>query len=103
MPEAFADIEHYSVQRTAGTYAFHWILPDVMYRCRDRADFSVEGFKEVLRSLGTWVESHTWHKEEGDSMTKSTGMASMKDLSDEMRDMLPSLDLQGQLQGLPGE
>jgi hypothetical protein len=39
--------------------------------------------------------------EEGELITKSTGMASMKALSDEMRDMLPSLELHGQFQGLP--
>ncbi len=91
MPEAFAEIESYSVQRTAGTYAFHMILPDVVSRCRDRGDFSVAGFKSVLQHLGKWVSSQTWHldKEIGDPLTRSTGMSAIRNLADLMRDELP--------------
>ncbi|MDR7400422.1 MAG: DGQHR domain-containing protein [Armatimonadota bacterium] len=89
MPEAFADIENHSVQRTAGTYAFHMILPDVVYRCRERGDLSVEGFKAVLRHLDKWVQSETWHTKTGDPLTRSTGMSAIRELVDEMRDLLP--------------
>lgn len=95
MPDAFADIDNYSVQRTAGAYTFDMILPDVVYRCRDRGDFSVKTFKEILSSLNEWVESETWHKDRGDPVTQSTGMSAIRKLADKMRESLPKVDTPG--------
>jgi DGQHR domain-containing protein len=95
MPPAFTDIENHSIQRTAGTYAFHMILPDVLYRCREKGDFSVKGFKNVLSSLGQWVRAETWHVETGEPITRSTGMSSIRELADMMRQELPRLETPG--------
>jgi DGQHR domain-containing protein len=95
MPEAFEHIGDYSVQRTAGVYAFHMLLPDVIYRCLQRRDFSVGTFKEILGSLGRWVDSHTWHMEEGEGLTRSTGMSAIRVLADTMREMLPPVETPG--------
>ncbi len=97
MPEAFVEIESYSVQRTAGTYAFHMILPDVVSRCRELGDLSVAGFKGVLQHLGRWVSSQTWHldKDIGDPLTRSTGMSSIRTLAELMRAELPPIKVPG--------
>lgn len=95
MPEAFNDIAGYSVQRTTGTYAFNHIFPDVLYRCRDKGDFSVNGFKEVLSALGKWVDGSTWHLENGDPLTQSTGMKSIRHLIDLIRKDLPPVEMPG--------
>jgi DGQHR domain-containing protein len=96
MPEAFADIENHTIQRTAGTYAFNWILPDVVYRCLMANDFSTEGFRNVVGYLGKWVESETWHSDSDvDSLTRSTGMASIRQLADRLRRALPAVETPG--------
>jgi hypothetical protein len=95
MPEAFADIQSHSVQRTSGTYTFNLILPNVMELCNDRGDYSVKTFKEFLSSLGKWVESETWSTELGDVLTKSTGMSSLRALADKMLEQLPKVSLPG--------
>ena len=95
MPVAFGDIEHYSVQRTSGTYAFSGIVPDVLYRCLERRDFSVKTFKEVLSHLDTWVKDETWHMESGNPATKATNMSALRSLIDSMRQALPSLKMDG--------
>jgi DGQHR domain-containing protein len=95
MPQAFADIENHSVQRTGGAYAFHEILPDVLYRCRENGDFSVKGFKSVLSNLGRWVTDQTWHTEHGEPLTRSTGMSAIRALADMMRAELPPLETPG--------
>jgi DGQHR domain-containing protein len=95
MEEAFADVEQYSVQRTTGTYTFHLILPDVLYRCRERGDFSVETFKDILQHLGRWVNSGTWHLKDGDLSTFATGMKSIRQLAETMRAELPPFSMPG--------
>ncbi len=95
MPQAFAHIETYSAQRTAGVYAFHEILQDVIYRCREKGDFSVKGFKAILNSLGRWVTDQTWHMEDGDPLTRSTGMSAIREMADMMRAELPPLETPG--------
>jgi DGQHR domain-containing protein len=91
MPEAFNSIEEYTLQRTAGLYAFHMTLPDVLDRCRARNSFTVETMVDILKPLGPWVESGTWHREYGDPITRSTGMASIRVLAEEMRKGLAPL------------
>jgi DGQHR domain-containing protein len=93
MPEAFESIEEYTAQRTAGLYSFHLILPDVLDRCRERGSFTVGTMEETLKSLGVWVESGTWHREYGDPFTRSTGMASIRVLAEEMRKALLPLEV----------
>ena len=44
MPDAFADIAHYSVQRPIGVYVFHELLPDIAEYCRMNADWSQKSF-----------------------------------------------------------
>jgi DGQHR domain-containing protein len=96
MPEAFADIENYSVQRTAGVYAFHLILPDVLYRCLRRNDFSTKTFADIIGHLGKWAQSGTWSThEDGDSATRSTGMGAIRELADTMRAALPPVETPG--------
>jgi len=73
MPEAFADIEHYSVQRPVGVYSFHEIFVDVLDTCRMKSDFSAAHMKELLSRLGEWVESGTWHREHGEDIIKGSG------------------------------
>lgn len=95
MPEAVADIEHHSLQRTVGTYVFHLILPDVIYRARDKADFSQESFEEILSGLGEWVTSQQWHTEDGDPITRATGMSSIRELAEILREKLPPVATPG--------
>jgi DGQHR domain-containing protein len=95
MPDAFADISSYTVQRTAGCYAFHYILADVVHRCREHGDFSVDTFKKVLSYLGEWVKAPTWHSEQGHILTRSTGMRAIRELADTMRRELPPLTTPG--------
>lgn len=73
MPEAFADIAHYSVQRPIGVYAFHELLPEVMDACRMENDYSQASFKTKLQRLAEWVESSTWHRETGADIVKGSG------------------------------
>jgi DGQHR domain-containing protein len=73
MPEAFADIAHYSVQRPIGVYAFHELLPEVMDACRMEGDWSLTSFKNKLQRLAEWVESSTWHRENGVDIVKGSG------------------------------
>jgi len=86
MPEAFADIAHYSVQRPVGVYAFHELLPDVMDACRMEADWSARSFREKLERLGEWVQSPTWHRETGADIIKGSGnRAAIKVVVERMR------------------
>lgn len=86
MPEAFADIEHYSVQRPAGVYAFHELLPEVMDACRMENDWSPKSFREKLERLEKWVESETWHREYGEDIVKGSGnRAAIKVVVERMR------------------
>jgi len=73
MPEAFADIAHYSVQRPIGVYAFHEILPEIMDACRMEDDWSPKSFKEKLGRLEEWVQSETWHRETGQDIVRGSG------------------------------
>ncbi len=97
MPEAFADIANYSVQRTAGAYAWHQVFPDVIYRVRERGDFSVKGFKAVFESMDNpkWVDSKTWDVKEGDPVTLDTGMGGIRRLAEEIRHALPPMETPG--------
>lgn len=94
MPEAFSNIEGHSVQRTAGVYAFHLLLPDVLDRCRERGSYSIDTMVSILKPLGIWVESRTWHREDGDPLTKSTGMATIRVLTENMRNELQPLNIE---------
>lgn len=73
MPEAFDDIAHYSIQRPIGVYAFHELLPEIMDACRMEDDWSPRSFKEKLSRLEEWVESSTWHRENGADIVKGSG------------------------------
>jgi DGQHR domain-containing protein len=65
MPEAFADIEHYAVQRPIGVYSFNEILADILDICRMSSDYSPAHMKRLLSRLGEWVDSDTWDRREG--------------------------------------
>lgn len=96
MPEAFDDIETHSIQRTSGTYSFNMILPEVMELCSQKQDYSVEALKGFLQNLGQWVDSTTWRTDdEGNLLTKSTGMSSLRALADKFVDALPKAALPG--------
>jgi DGQHR domain-containing protein len=73
MPEAFADIAHYSVQRPIGVYAFHELLPEVQDACRMTNDWSPSSFRDKLHRLDEWVESRTWHRETGEDIIMGSG------------------------------
>jgi hypothetical protein len=49
---------------------------------------------KILEPLGQWVTSGTWHREFGDPITRSTGMASIRVLAEELRKELPPLQIQ---------
>jgi DGQHR domain-containing protein len=86
MPEAFIDIEHYSVQRPAGVYAFHELLPEVMDALRMGGDWSTQSYRELLERLGPWVQSSTWHRETGEDIIKGSGnRAAIKVVVERMR------------------
>jgi DGQHR domain-containing protein len=73
MPEAFADVPHYSVQRPIGVYAFHELLPEVLDACRMDNDYSAHSFKDKLSRLEEWVESATWHRDTGADIIRGSG------------------------------
>lgn len=86
MPEAFADIAPYSVQRPVGVYAFHELLPEVMDACRMENDWSAKSFRSKLERLDEWVESATWHRETGEDIIKGSGnRAAIKVVVERMR------------------
>ena len=72
MPDAFADIAHYSVQRPIGVYVFHEPLPDIAEYCRMNADWSQKSFTEQLSRLQEWVEADG-HGSPAPGRTRSPG------------------------------
>lgn len=92
MPEAVASIQDHSLQRTAGVYSFHAILPDVLDRCRQRDNWSQAAMHELLTSLGEWGDGTTWHLVNGDPVTRSGGRLALKHITTEMRRRLPGLE-----------
>ncbi len=42
-----------------------------------------------------WVDSKTWHSKDGDPATRSTGMASIRMLAEEIRHSLPPMETPG--------
>ena len=86
MPEAFADIAHYSVQRPVGVYAFHELLPEIMDACRMENDWSKEFIREKLELLEDWVTSAQWNRETGADIIKGSGnRAAIKVVVERMR------------------
>jgi len=86
MPEAFADIAHYSVQRPVGVYAFHELLPEIIDVCRMEGDWSKEFVKAKLGLLEDWVSSAQWHRETGADIIKGSGnRAAIRVVVDRMR------------------
>lgn len=86
MPEAFADISKYNVQRPIGVYAFHELLPEIMDACRTEQDWSVESFTTQLKRLAEWVDSLTWHRVDGEDIVKGGGnRAAIRHVVERMR------------------
>jgi len=96
MPDAFADIAHYSIQRPIGVYAFHELLPEVLDACRMENDYTHRSFREKLQRLEEWVESGTWHRDTGYDIIKGSGnRAAIRVVVERMRTLY-----QPELQGL---
>jgi DGQHR domain-containing protein len=73
MPEAFDDIAHHSIQRPIGVYSFHELLLDVMDECRMENNWRPDSIKRKLERLAEWVDSPTWHRENGADIIKGSG------------------------------
>jgi DGQHR domain-containing protein len=60
MPDASADVEHYSLQKPLGAYVFNQIMPEFLDLARRAGDFSPKFFQAELERLHEWVTDEQW-------------------------------------------
>jgi DGQHR domain-containing protein len=86
-PEAFEAPSDYRVQATVGIYSLHLVLPSVIHLGLADHDLSEGKMTEIWKATG--ITSDFWSKEDGDTLTLGTGMASIRALAEYLREQLP--------------
>ena len=61
MPDASADVEHYSLQKPLGAYVFNQMMPEFLDLARRAGDFSPKFFQAELERLHEWVTDAQWN------------------------------------------
>jgi DGQHR domain-containing protein len=93
LPEAFQEPPKYSIQKTAGLYSLHMMLPDVVELCREARDFSKDNMKQLLSRIDMDTEFWSVDQNRGDPLTFGTGMKSLRILAHLLREQLPKATL----------
>jgi DGQHR domain-containing protein len=90
-PTAFMEPHDYKIQKTAGAYALHMTLPDVVQLCRETNNFSSERIHEILAETG--IKTEFWHATSGHPLVREGGLKYRRALGEYLRERLPTLVL----------
>lgn len=90
-PTTFLEPRDYKIQKTAGVYALHMTLPDVVQLCRETNNFSSHRIYEILAETG--VKTEFWHASSGHPLVRESGLKYRRALGEYLRERLPTLVL----------
>jgi len=90
-PTAFLEPRDYKIQKTAGVYALHMTLPDVVQLCRETNNFSSHRIYEILAETG--IKTEFWHASSGHPLVKESGLKYRRALGEYLRERMPTLVL----------
>jgi len=90
-PTTFLEPRDYKIQKTAGVYALHTTLPDVVQLCRETNNFSSHRIYEILAETG--VKTEFWHASSGHPLVRESGLKYRRALGEYLRERLPTLVL----------
>ena len=90
-PTTFLEPRDYKIQKTAGVYALHTTLPDVVQLCRETNNFSSHRIYEILAETG--VKTEFWHASSGHPLVRESGLKYRQALGEYLRERLPTLVL----------
>ncbi len=90
-PTAFLEPRDYKIQKTAGVYALHMTLPDVVQLCRETNNFSSQRIHEILAETG--IKTEFWHASSSHPLVRESGVKYMRALGEYLRERLPTLVL----------
>ncbi|MEE8163139.1 MAG: DGQHR domain-containing protein [Anaerolineae bacterium] len=90
-PTTFLEPRDYKIQKTAGVYALHMTLPDVVQLCRETNNFSSQRIHEILAETG--VKTEFWHASSGHPLVRESGLKYRRALGEYLRERLPTLVL----------
>ena len=94
-PEVVEEPKLYSVMKSTGVYVLNALFVDVFERCREARDYSKPKMVELLQSLGIGSKFWSSDENEGDPLTFSTSLKSMRLLHASLKGQLPGLVLSG--------
>jgi DNA sulfur modification protein DndB len=89
-PDAFANPQEYTIQRTTGTYSLNMIYTKVAKLCEKASASNKKDefknllgdmFKDIAQSQGVSSDSDFWHKETGYPLALGTSMKLIKSLA----------------------
>jgi len=85
-PDAFANPQEYTIQKTTGCYVFHMVFPNILSICKELGDSSEDKMKEILTVMlnnfaeaeGIPMDCSFWHCRFGNPLAMGTNQKTIR-------------------------